>query len=252
MSRFVRYLLSSVGAKTIVALTGLGLTLFVIGHLLGNLQVFLPKEYLNKYAEFLQTSPELLWPARIGLLTIFIVHVVMSIRVRWMNAAARPQPYAVHKTIQATPGSRTMLISGLVLLAFIAYHLAHFTVGLTDPANFKAKNLEVLHPAIVGTNPQSGQTVELPAETRPDVYWMMIKGFRNPWVSTFYILSMVFLALHLSHGVPSMFQSLGLGTNTWASPVRKVGIAVAILIALGNILIPLTILLGLVGRDVPR
>jgi succinate dehydrogenase / fumarate reductase cytochrome b subunit len=251
MSGAVRYLFSSVGAKTVVALTGLGLTAFVIVHLLGNLQVFLPPEFINKYSEFLQNSVELVWPARIGLLAIFLVHVIWALRLRALNAAARPQPYVMRQTIQASPGSRTMLISGLVLFAFIAFHIAHFTLGWVDAQNFKANLPQETIEKAIKIEDSSGRILyEHPAVTRPDVYAMMVKSFRNPVISGLYILAMIFLGLHLTHGVPSMFQSLGLNGPGWRDVIRKGGIGLALLIVLGNISIPLTILLRLVGTEV--
>jgi succinate dehydrogenase cytochrome b subunit len=243
MNGLARSLFSSIGSKQIVAVTGLGLTGFVIAHLLGNLQIYLGRDVLNTYGNFLQTSPEILWPMRIGLLTICVIHIVMTVRLWLANRAARPQRYVVSKPIQSTPGSRTMLISGLVLLTFVLYHLAHFTLGLTDPKAFNQH--EVTQPAVQGIDPKTGQTVTLEKQERHDVYNMMVKGFQRPIVSLLYILAMLFLGLHLSHGVSSMLQTLGLNNQHYAAGIRKFGIGLAILIVLGNISIPLTILLGL-------
>ncbi|HKB36915.1 MAG TPA: succinate dehydrogenase cytochrome b subunit [Gemmataceae bacterium] len=243
MRGLVRSLFSSIGSKTIVALTGLALTAFVILHMLGNLQIYLGREVINAYGAFLQGSVELLWPMRITLLTVFVIHVAFAVRLWFANRAARPDRYAVSKTMQATPGSRTMLISGLVLLTFIAYHLAHFTLGLTDPKAYDQE--EVMQPAVVGTVPGTSQPVTLDEKKRHDVYNMMVKGFQWPGVSFLYILCMIFLGLHLSHGVPSMLQTLGLNNQSYAATLRKVGVGVAILVVLGNVSIPLSVLLGL-------
>jgi succinate dehydrogenase / fumarate reductase cytochrome b subunit len=227
--------LSSISSKSLVAVTGLGLVGFVIGHLVGNLQVYAGPfdngEMLNRYAHWLKGNPELLWPARLGLLAIFLLHVYLTLRLRFENWAARPTRYVIDRRIQASAGSRTMVVSGLVILAFVLYHLAHFTLGLTHPEHFARK--VVLH-----------------GEEVADVYAMVVLGFRDPLVSGLYIVSMVLLGLHLSHGIPSALQSLGLSNSAWAATIRKVGLGLTYLIVIGNISMPLTILLGLVGRNV--
>lgn len=228
--------LSSVGSKSLVALTGLALVGFVIAHLLGNLQVYLGDwdngEALNKYAHFLKSNPELLWPARIGLLAVFLLHLGLTIRLRLDNRTARPTPYVFHRHIQASAGSRTMLLTGLVILAFLLYHLAHFTLGWTHREAF-----------LLRTKLHDGTEVQ-------NVYGMVVYGFREPLVSGFYIVAMLLLGWHLSHGIPSAFQSLGLNNQAWAPTIRKLGLGVTLFVVIGNISIPLTILLGLVGRNV--
>lgn len=227
--------LSSISSKSLVALTGLGLVGFVIAHLLGNLQVYLGPldngEALNRYAHFLKSNPELLWTGRLGLLVLFLAHLGLTLRVQLANRAARPERYVFERRIQATAGSRTMLLTGLVILTFLLYHLAHFTVGLTHPEQFASRT-------------------ELHGEKVHDVYRMVVLGFRDPLTSILYIVAMVFLGLHLSHGVQSAFQSLGLTNHAWAATIRKVGLGVTLFVVIGNISIPLTILLGLVGRNV--
>src|SRR5580692_7977214 len=164
---------SSVGKKFIMAGTGLCLFLFVIGHLAGNLQVFLGAEEINRYGDFLQTNLEIIWPARIGLLVMVGLHIWSAIKLSAENRAARPQPYARHEIVAASYASRTMLMSGLIILAFIIYHLLHFAVQV---------------PAV---NLTGGDFTTLQdTKGRHDVYAMMIKGFRNPFVSLFYIVAM--------------------------------------------------------------
>ncbi len=121
-------LASSLGKKYLMALSGCALFLFVIAHLLGNLQIFLGPEALNRYGHFLQTTPELLWPARLGLMALVVVHIVCAVKLTAENRAARPVPYAQHEIVAASYASRTMMMSGLILAAFIVYHLLHFTV----------------------------------------------------------------------------------------------------------------------------
>ena len=119
---------SSIGKKFIMASTGMLLFLFVVLHLIGNLQVFLGPEEINRYGDFLQSNKELLWPARIGLLLIVGLHIWSAIKLSAENKAARPQAYAQHEVVAASYASRTMLMSGLIILAFIIFHLLHFTV----------------------------------------------------------------------------------------------------------------------------
>src|ERR1700722_3963461 len=187
---------SSIGKKFIMAITGMALFLFVALHLAGNLQVFLGPEELNRYGAFLQGNIELLWPARIGLLIIVGLHIWSAIKLSAENKAARPQPYAQHEIVAASYASRTMLMSGLIILAFIIYHLLHFTVQVPD-VNFAGRNFAELHDA----------------KERHDVFAMMILGFQRPLVALFYVVGMFLLFLHLSHGLSAMFQSLG-----WKSP----------------------------------
>ena len=156
-----RVLTSSLGKKFLVAVTGAGLFVFVIGHLLGNLQVFLGPELINRYGNFLQTSPEILWPARIGLLACVVIHVWMSISLAIENYAARDSRYEVKRVVGASVASRTMVWSGVIIFSFICYHLAHFT-------------LLYVHPEYRDLHDQLGHH---------DVYRMMVIGFSNPWVS---------------------------------------------------------------------
>lgn len=124
---------SSIAKKAVVAVTGLMLFGFVIGHMIGNLQVFLGRETINNYAEMLHSLPELLWVARIGLLVAVTLHIVFTIWVTKENRSSRPRRYAMERTTRASTASRTMLLSGLLVLAFIVYHLLHFTVQVTNP-----------------------------------------------------------------------------------------------------------------------
>ncbi len=173
--------------------TGLALFIFVALHLAGNLQVFLGPEAINRYGDFLQSNLEIIWPARIGLLIVAGLHVWAAIKLSAENRAARPHPYARSEVVAATYASRTMLMSGLIIiLAFIIYHLLHFTVQVRS-LNLTGRDFLELRDA----------------RGRHDVFAMMILGFRNPVVSAFYLVAMFLLFLHLSHGVGAMFQSLG-------------------------------------------
>jgi len=218
---------SSLGKKYLMAVTGFFLFLFVLGHLVGNLQVFLGRDAINRYGHFLQSNVELLWPVRIILLAILGIHIWAAIKVSAENKAARPVGYAVYQPKGSTYASRTMLMSGLIALAFIIYHLLHYTVQL------KYINL-------------TGQdfVVFMDPEKRHDIFKMMVVGFSNIWVSAFYIVGIGLLCLHLSHGTSSMFQSIGWKNDAYRPFVDKAARVVAFLVFLGYISIPVAILCG--------
>ena len=218
---------SSLGKKYLMAVTGFLLFLFVIGHLVGNLQVFLGPEAINRYGHFLQSNIELLWPVRIGLLAIVLIHIWAAIKLSLENKAARPVGYAVYQPKGSTYASRTMLMSGLITLAFIIYHLLHYTVQL------KYINL-------------TGQdfVVFMDPQKRHDIFKMMVVGFNNGWVSAFYVLGVGLLCLHLSHGTSSMFQSIGWKNDAYRPFLDKAARVLAALIFIGYISIPIAILCG--------
>src|SRR6266478_3606469 len=130
---------SSLGKKYIMAVTGFVLFLFVIGHLVGNLQIFLGPEAINRYGHFLQSNYELVWPARIGLLILVAVHIWSAAKLSLENRAARPVGYAVYQPVGSTYASRTMLMSGVIVLVFIVYHILHFTAEVQS-INLTAQN----------------------------------------------------------------------------------------------------------------
>ncbi len=223
MSQFTAALKSSIGSKVVMALTGLGLVLFVIIHMAGNLQMFVGQDAMNAYGVTLRKMPLLLWIARLGLLGLAVFHIVISIRLKLANRAARPTRYTHEKTVQASRSSRTMIISGLIILTFLIYHLLHFTLGVTDPQNF------ALH------DPQG----------RHDVYNMVIAGFKNPLISGGYILAMVLLFSHLGHGASSWMQSLGWNHPKYNGLIEKVGPVLSWIVCLGFVAIPIAVLLGI-------
>jgi succinate dehydrogenase / fumarate reductase cytochrome b subunit len=216
---------SSVGKKMIVAITGIILILFVIGHLLGNLQIFLGPEWINGYSQHLRDLGPVLWIIRIFLLTTVIVHIYVTIRLAIDNRRARPEAYVDKEHVKATFASRHMVMSGLIVLAFIIYHIAHFTVRVTD-RRF----------ALLKADPLNHY----------DVYSMMVYGFQNYFVSGFYLLGLWLLALHLSHGSSSFFQSLGLNNKNLTPCLAVAGRVFAWLLFLGYTSIPIAVLLGLV------
>ena len=230
MNPLLRFCSSSIGRKWIVALTGLVLFGFVIGHLLGNLQVFLgSSEPINRYGAFLQGLGELLWAVRGFLLAMLVLHIVFTIKLRAENRAARAVNYAVTERRATSPSARWMLLSGLMVLCFIIYHLLHFTVQV-PAVNMVDKDFAKLTDTM----------------GRHDVYRMMILGFSNPVASVFYIIGVALLALHLNHGIMSMGQTLGLNTGKVRSLWEKGGPALAWLIFLGYASIPVAVYAGLV------
>lgn len=210
-----------------MALSGAALFLFVIGHLLGNLQIFLGPEKLNAYGSFLQSNVEFIWAARIGLLLMVGLHIWAAIRLSIENKAARPVPYTDTKVVAASYASRTMLMSGQIIFCFIIYHLLHFTVQVPG-INFAGRDFRTLHDL----------------QQRHDVYQMMVLGFRQPLVTLFYLVGMALLALHLSHGVSSMFQSLGWKKKSYGPLLDQGARVIAVLIFLGYSSIPLAVLTG--------
>lgn len=220
---------SSLGKKYLMAITGVGLFLFVVGHMLGNLQIFLGPEAINRYGSFLQSLGELLWVARIGLIVLVLLHIWSAARLSAENKAARPVGYGEFKPVGSSYASRTMLMSGLIIAAFIIYHLLHFTVQT---------------PAINGTGRDFVQLHD--EKGRHDVYRMMVMGFSVWYVSLFYIVAMVLLSVHLSHGVSAMFQSLGLKNRNWKPLIDGFAKFIAIVLLVGYCSIPIAVLLGIV------
>jgi succinate dehydrogenase / fumarate reductase cytochrome b subunit len=218
---------SSLGKKYVMAITGFGLWIFVIIHMLGNLQIFLGPEKINAYGALLKATPALLWSARAGLLFIAILHIVSATQLVRANRRARPIGYQFKKPPASTFANRTMWISGLIILAFILFHLAHFTFGWVNPQFLRLED----------------------SHSRHDIYAMMVEGFSNPLVSIFYIISMGLLLSHLSHGVSSLFQSLGLRSNKTFGFFDKLAKISALALFIGNSLIPLAILLGWVRYE---
>ncbi len=234
MNFITRIWRSSVGKKFIMALTGGALFLFVIGHLVGNLQIFLGAEALNRYGHFLQSNMEIVWPARIGLLVCVVLHVLAAVRLSAENKAARPVGYEGDPNpIAASYASRTMLMSGLIIAAFIVYHLLHYTV-LVKSINLSGQDFAGFQDA----------------QGRHDIYRMLIVGFQQPIVAIFYIVAMALLCLHLSHGVQAMFQSLGLKVGCCPCLPKCLAKWGAIFIFVGYASIPVAVMSGY-GRKHP-
>ena len=221
------WIFSSIGKKTIVALTGIVLLLFVSGHLLGNFTIYGGPAWLNWYAHHLQSLGPILWVIRLVMLTVVGTHILFTMYLWMENQAARPKKYIASDPVSTTVFARTMRLTGLVVLAFIVFHLAHFTVHIIDPAfatmEYSLDGLQV-----------------------HDCYKMVVTGFQVPWVSAVYIGGLFLLTSHLSHGIGSLFQTLGLTNRRLHTTIETVTKAYAWLLFFGFISIPISVLTGFV------
>ncbi len=221
MRPLVNFVNSSIGRKWIVALTGLVLIAYVIGHLAGNLQIFWSPERLNAYAVFLHSMGPILWVIRLFLLAVFVAHIYFTIKLATENRVARAVKYAEQVPQRSTTASRTMVISGIIVLCFVIYHLLHFTVRVTNPSIYQM------------------------AHGHLDVYNMVVLGFKNPFASIFYLLGIFLLTMHLSHGFSSFLQTLGLTTRSTLDNITVGGRVLAWLIFAGYASIPLAVMFGI-------
>lgn len=218
----LKFFNSSLGKKCVMAVTGLLLFGFVVAHMLGNLQIFLGQSALNDYAKHLEELEFLLWPARAFLLTVLALHIFVAIRLTAENRAARPVRYAHEGTIKATYASRTMMMSGVIIFLFIVYHLLHFTVRTIEPS----------------------YSLLVDSEGRRDVYAMVVLSFQQPLVAISYIVAMATLCFHLSHGLESLFQTLGFKKPSRAATFKVFARVASLVIFIGNSSIPLSIFMG--------
>lgn len=222
MSWFVRYARSSIGAKHIMAVTGLLLFLFAIVHMVGHLQMFGGPDVYNAYAHFLQSLWEVKWPVRAGLVLLLIVHIVLAIGLVSKNRAARPERYAKYRPVVSSAAGRAMAYTGLAVFAFIAFHILHFTLGQVQPEYFHT----------------------LDPQKRWDAYAMFVHGFQNPAIYGVYLGGMIVLALHLGHGAASWLQSLGLRHPKY--PTDRLGPIFAAGLFVGYMIPPTAVLVGLI------
>jgi len=200
-----------------MAVSGCILFLFVVGHLIGNLQIYEGPEKINHYAVFLRSMPALLWTVRVILLVMVVLHIWSSVALALRNWDARPTSYVKKKATQSSYASRTMYWSGPIILAFVIYHLLDFTFGRVNP-HFEEGN----------------------------VYANVVASFSLIPVSAFYIIAMLLLGMHLYHGLWSMFQSLGFYHPRYTPVIKRSAGVAAILIAAGNISIPVCVMAGIV------
>lgn len=222
MSALFRFMKSTILSKVVMAGTGLVLLLFLLGHMVGNLQMYLGQEKMNHYAETLQGLGGALWLVRSVLLLCMVLHVLLSIRLKMLNMAARPVPYEAKSWVKATLSSRTMLWTGSFIGTFLVYHIMHFTVQNTNP----------------------GYRTLVDAAGRHDVYTMVIAGYSNPLIALAYIAGMLLLCFHLYHAIASAFQTLGVNHPRYNGTIHGLGILVSLIIAAGFILVPVGVLAG--------
>jgi succinate dehydrogenase / fumarate reductase cytochrome b subunit len=218
---------STIGKKVIMAVTGLLLVVFVIAHMLGNLQVFIGAAKMNAYAAFLQSTGELLWAARLGLLAAVLLHILMAWQLTQIKRKARPIDYERREPQVSTIASRTMRWGGVLLLVFIVFHILHFTTGTVFPV---ASRPDAMYPQF----------------SHADVYGNVIAAFRTPWVVAFYVVSMLFLMLHLFHGAWSSVRTLGLSRPSRYPLQRRVATAVAVIVWLGFTAVPVAVFFGVI------
>lgn len=215
LARGVFFYKTTVGKKVVMALTGMILFGFVVGHMAGNLQFFLGKAAINDYAEKLRHIPALLWAVRFGLLASVILHIVAAAQLWAVQRAARPIGYVKKESAGSTYAARTMYWSGPIAALFVVYHLLHLTTG-------------TLHPDFEHLN----------------AYDNLVIGFKQPLVSGFYIVAVSLLGMHLYHGLWSMFQSLGFSHPGYTPALKTLAKVFAVVIVLGFIAVPIAILAG--------
>lgn len=226
---------STIFTKWVMAISGIFLVLFLLGHLSGNMLMFLGKEHMNEYGVELRSllHGAGIWVVRAGLILMFFLHVLSAITLSGRIRKARPERYAKVTPQESTLAGRTMLLSGLLLLAYLFYHLAHFTWGLAH-SQFYAHNADYAYTLA------NGHVV-------PDVYKMVLHSFQQPLISVLYIIAMIFTGLHLNHAISSALQTLGLTNQRIVPLMRMTGTALSVLIAGGFSAVPISIMLGLVN-----
>jgi len=219
---------SAVGRKILMAVTGVILIGFIVGHLLGNTTIFLGPNAINSYAKHLRDLAPLLWIARTVILAAFLTHIYFGITLTLENRAARPMPYKRQQTIRTSFGAKTMIWTGLAVLAFVVYHLLHFTFQVTNP--------EI-----------SAHHLQLDAMGRLDIYTMVVTGFKIVPIALVYIAAMVALLFHISHGIQSLFQTLGLSTDRTLPLMERFSKVAAVVVQVGFIAIPVSVLIDIIG-----
>lgn len=217
---------TSVGKKGVMAATGIILVLYAVVHMLGNTHLWEHDKgggltAMDFYARLLRTFPGLLWAFRAVMFVAAVLHVVTGVRLWLENRRARPQGYVRMATVQASWASRTMIWTGSVIFLFVIYHLLNLTFGTVGPVSMEEK--------------------------QSMVFGNVVNTFRDPVLAALYIIGMVFLYFHLSHGIASLFQTLGFRHPKYIGAVQKGASALAFVICGVNILFPVSVLLGWVG-----
>jgi succinate dehydrogenase / fumarate reductase cytochrome b subunit len=224
LSRAIHFYEAPIGKKAVMAATGIVLLGYVAGHLLGNLQIYSSNpEQIDRYAAFLHnpSNAVALWGIRAFLLLAVALHVTAATQLWLQNRAARPIGYYKKDDVPSSYAARTMIWSGPIIGAFVVFHVLHLTVGAVTP----------LAPEL--------------AANAPNVRANVIQGFHDfPAIAAFYVVAMLLLCLHLYHGVWSMFQSAGVSHPRYTPWLKRLAAAGALLIAIGNISIPVAALAG--------
>ena len=226
------YWSSSIGKKLVVAVTGIVLVLFLAAHVIGNLVVFLGEEAFNEYAFFLHhmLHGAGIWVFRAVMIVMLVAHIAATIALTKQNRAAR-KAYDCQATIQASKASRTMIFSGLTILAFVIYHLMHFTARVGGASGYKT--LDRYKTVVDGKEAHNA-------------YQMVIDGFSpHVWyVSLFYVIAVTMLFPHVSHGVGSLFQTLGFRSKRSAGLIKQVSVGYSVFVWAGFVSVPLAVFLG--------
>ena len=217
LMRVARFYESTIGKKAIMAVTGLILFGFLIAHMLGNLQIFLGASVMNHYAETLHGNPPLLWTVRIVLLISVLLHIWASIQLTSIKKQARPVGYVKRTNVVSSWASRSMMLTGPVIAAFVVFHLLHVTTG-------------TIHPRFVPLH----------------AYENLVTGFVVVPFALIYVVAMVLIGFHLSHGIWSMFQSMGLSHPRYTPAIKKFAAIFSWILVAGFISVPIAVLAGLV------
>jgi succinate dehydrogenase / fumarate reductase cytochrome b subunit len=221
----MRLFSDSIGRKAVMAVTGLLMVLFVVGHLLGNLSIFAGPNGINAYAEKLHSLGPILWVVRLVMATAVLLHVVISVAITTQNWAAKPTKYAVARSLRATFASKNMIWTGVLLAAFIGWHLLQFTFRYT--------------PDVVAG---------LDAMNRFDVFTMVVTSLGRGFIGLMYVVAMIALFLHLVHGVQSTFQTLGWSNASLLPRYGAFGKVLSSLFLIGYGAIPVLILVGFLAK----
>lgn len=216
---------SSIGRKVLMAITGPILFAFLVGHMIGNLQIFIGQDQLNTYAQTLKDLPYLTYTVRVLMLVVLIIHVWNAVRLYFENRASRPIKYVINNTVQASLASRTQFWTGLGVFLYVVYHLLHFT--------------------FIVTNPRYAHLTD--AAGRHDVYSMVVLGFQNYLISGVYIVAMFLVAYHLSHAIFSFLQTLGLNNPRVQTTLKRIAYAIAVVIFIGYVSMPVAVLVGIIN-----
>jgi succinate dehydrogenase / fumarate reductase, cytochrome b subunit len=216
--------LSSIGRKMTSAVTGSLLVVFVFGHLFGNLLVFLGPDAVNSYSEHLHNLGPVLWVVRIILFFSILIHVAVSLYLKYENISARPVRYKKEAVVRATLSARTMVLSGSVIASFIVYHLLHLTFGY-------------FHSEYSQLTDYSG---------KHDVYSMIVMSFRNPLISLSYITAVTLLSVHLRHAMQSVIQTVGFTGFKIRKYFDAFSVILAVAVFTGFASIPVAVLLKII------